>query len=535
MALTFVRLKLALLAASFKRSAQQAIGFALGIVFLIPVSIGAAVWLSGTEAAHAPGLLAALGTALIIGWGLMAPFAFGTDETLDPARLRTAPLRPRTLVIGLLAASAIGLAPVVTFLLLAGAGIAVARAGGPFGWAIGLVALVAQLTLCLLLSRAMVTWLADKLRSRRGRDLVMVGVTAIGPLAAVLAQIWVRTEADVDLRETVAGVGEAVSLLPTAWAARAAEAAAAGQALAALGWLAGVAALLLLCLAWWARTLEHAVASGGTASVSQGGLHLEPRALAQLLPEGPIGAACARELRSWSREPQRRIGMLLVSLAAVVAIGAGILTAAGFSPAAPLAELPPEVALVTVGITLVVGLQALNLLGADRGGIWLPLMAGRLRTELIGKHLAITLLAVVPATVAAVGFALATGGWVYVPLSAAAGLVGLAPVLAVGAVSSILAPYPLPDSPTGLSGGSQGQGCATMIGQMIAMLASGIVLAPAAALVAAAVFLEGPWVLPALIFVPIYAVAIWWGGVVAGSAMGSSQRERVITTLSTRP
>src|SRR5437762_2773032 len=109
----FVRLKLRLLRNGLRSGWQRTLGLVLGTAFALPIALGGFVALSvGGRHADAAQPLAVLGfTGLFVAWITLPVIGFGTDETLDPARLATFPLTRRHLITGLLASSFIGIAP----------------------------------------------------------------------------------------------------------------------------------------------------------------------------------------------------------------------------------------------------------------------------------------------------------------------------------------------------------------------------------------------------------------------------------------
>src|SRR5206468_12947289 len=102
--------------------------------------------------ASAVSLVVLLVAVLGLGWAVMPLFFPSGDETLDPTRLVMLPLRPQPLVRALLAASLVGIGPVFTLVVLLGSVIAVARGGAAY--AVGVVAVVLGLLVCVALARA---------------------------------------------------------------------------------------------------------------------------------------------------------------------------------------------------------------------------------------------------------------------------------------------------------------------------------------------------------------------------------------------
>ena len=57
------------------------------------------------------------GSLVVVGWAVVPVLAFGVDETLDPARFATLPVRARDLVPGLTVAGALGVPGIATALV----------------------------------------------------------------------------------------------------------------------------------------------------------------------------------------------------------------------------------------------------------------------------------------------------------------------------------------------------------------------------------------------------------------------------------
>ena len=148
-----VRLKLSLLRNGLKQSGGRRAAY---IVSAVAVVLFGALQLLGLIAlhgnAHALSVVTLLVAVLALGWAVMPLFFPSGDETLDPTRLVMLPLRPRPLVRALLAASLVGIGPLFTLLMLAGSVIAVAHGGAAY--AVGVLAVVLGLLVCVALARA---------------------------------------------------------------------------------------------------------------------------------------------------------------------------------------------------------------------------------------------------------------------------------------------------------------------------------------------------------------------------------------------
>jgi ABC-2 type transport system permease protein len=109
MARLLVQLKLRLVGNALRSSTPAQVSFIISTVFAALVAIGT-FWLL----AQLRFLTASVDLTTVIfgifalGWLIAPIFAFGLDGTLDPATMALYPLRTRQLVVGLLAASAVG-------------------------------------------------------------------------------------------------------------------------------------------------------------------------------------------------------------------------------------------------------------------------------------------------------------------------------------------------------------------------------------------------------------------------------------------
>lgn len=475
MARVLLRLKLALVASSLKQGWQALAGTLVAVLVVLPAALAAAVLVTVgarlAEAGVAGDLLVVGFTALVLGWLLGPVAAFGMDETLDPVRLRLLPVRARALVPGLALASLVGVPGVACVLLLLGVVGGFAPPGPGLVLVVGGVA--AELALCVLGGRALVTVLSGQLRSRRGRDatatlsaVVIAGLVAVAQLPN-LANIGVIDEGPDGVTiggdaspltdragDAVGGVAHVLSFLPPGWAARAVSAGAQGDLVAGLAWLAGAVLVAVACGAAWARALERQLVDGaeGGTGTSLDAAPLAPRLL-RALPATPVTASAAKELRYFGRSPQLRAQLLPSVVLATLGIGAGAFVADD-----------PRTVLAAAAPVLLLGFAALNLFGGDRGAFQLVLLAVRdTRAELLGRDLAVACLVTPFALAAALVLASVTGGWAWVPVALALAAAVLGVSLGVGDVVSVLAPIPLAERSTNVFASSTGAGCATVV------------------------------------------------------------------------
>ncbi len=520
MARLFAALKLRLLRNGLRRSPQRIVGLVLALCVVVPVGGLAFVGLAALRG-H-PAISTEVGvlvfTALTVGWTLLPLLAFGADETLDPARLALLPLSRRELMSGLLVASAVGVPALGTSVVLAGA--LVGLTGGPGSIAVGVVAIVLELGLCLALSRAVTSALAGLLRSRRGRDLSVV----VGALLAVSVQVANLTLQRV-LRSTspasILSVARELRWTPPGLAAAAVGAARTGRYSAALAELALVAGSVVLLLLWWHRTLARAsttvdrsTSTSTSTATSRSARRRRPRpGTAAALPDrvlhGRAGAVAAKELRYMWREPRRK-----TSWASALLIGALLPVTSAIRGAG----LHPVAVFAVCSVALFAGLQSFNTLGLDGAALWINVTSTGSSddavADLAGKNLAIAVVAVPALGVLGLGLAALTGGWRLLPAALGIGAAVLGAALAVGNVLSVRAPYPIPDRATAaFAAQGTGRGCLVGLLSLVGLLAVAGLVVP---VVAAAVGLR--LALPTVAGVLTLVVGIGYG---AAASWGS--------------
>lgn len=535
MARLLVRLKLALLASSLKRGWQQKFGLLVGVVYMVPVAIAAAIGLGffgrAVPVEAAKPVLVLLFVVLWVLW-LVAPLlAFGLDETLDPSRLRLLPLRAPQLVVGLAVASLVGIAPLGTVIALLG----VPAGFAPLGP--GLVLVVggtfAELALCVVGARALVTWLSPKLRSRRGRDVTALLGGALALVVAALAQIpnlltnVLDVEGDQVLataeRSLAAGVA-VISFTPPGWAGRAVSAGAEGDLLEGLGWLA-LACAAVAGLGWvWSRALARALVGGDevTGEVHGADQSLAPVAL-RFLPAGHVAAATWKEVRYLTRVPELRATLFFPV----------VLTVAGTVAIMLLPALRrPEVVLAAPAAAVLLSFAAVNSFAADRGAVWLLVVASDdARADLLGKNLALAAVSLPLVVIAALGLAAATGGWALVPSALALGVVVLAVSCGVGNVASVVAPAPMPERSGNAFAGQANTGVVQALRSMLAIAIEGALSAPpVVALILTALFAP-VWQVAAVPFALAWGAGVLWLGLRTGAARLSAKGPEFVAAL----
>src|SRR5689334_5145708 len=225
--------------------------------------------------------------------------------------------------------------------------------------------------------------------------------------------------------------------------------------------------------------LGSAGTSGGKRHVVDGSTPvgaLYPRLL-RGLPKTRFGALVAREVRYWWRHPRRRAGLISL-LAASVVIPFGLRI--GTSSPGGGGGFPLPIGMLFAGVF--VGLVLANQFGNDATAYSLHLLSGVPGgVELRSRALALTLLTAPLLAAGAVGAAWFTHGLDELPGALGTGAASLGVSIGVAGLTSVLAPYALPDSPNPFavnSGGATSKGLLSFVSMIAALiLASPLVIA----------------------------------------------------------
>ncbi len=491
----FVRLKLRLLRASLRRPARLVLvilGLAVGV--LTVGLLGVSLFVFRDEPRTAAALGALIAAVLALGWATVPIAAFGVDETLDVGRLALLPIRRERLLTGLLAAAFLGVAPILTVLLVGVAVAAVVYSAAAVPVAVVAFALLSAM--CLLLGRLTTSALSRLLRSRRGRDLaVLVGLLVV--LAAQLPRLLVQ---NLDERR-LQSIGDVLRWIPPGAAIQAvadASAGAWGPALAGLLYAAATVAALLV--GWY-------VALGAALTVVDASTE-RPRTrrrpgLIGLLPGGRLGAVAGKELRYAWRDPRLKFSWLQMMV-----FGAAV-------PAFSLLHSGGRFAPLVVGMfsALLVSSLGFNQYGPEGSAFWLSIVVTGTerdaRTDLAGRNTATTLVVGIWVLLASSALAVVTGTPSAVPLALGAGAAVLGAGLATGGLLSVLAPYPVPDQPgAAFAGPGAGRGCLAglfwLLGSAVTAVASAPVWLPALV-----------WGDRAVVVLGVFAGGLGWGALLA--------------------
>ena len=479
MVATVVRLKLRLLANTMSREVWRVILFVLGLLWalsMLPGVIGGARWLSWQPVEVQSSALVVVGSVLLLGWTVIPVLMFGADETVTPRKFAVLGPDPRRLAPALAVAATLSVPALFTGLVCLASVLVWRGYGGPTT-AVALASGAAAFATCVLASRIATAFATRLLSTRRARELAGV----LGGLAVLCAVPIVISLGSLGLEgalERLPGLATALSFTPfgAAWAAPAA--AAAGAWLGALGHVllawGFVGAGMLVWIAQVDRLLVDPPSTVGTARRRADAF------LAGADGSGPTTAArmtlaiARRALRYWVGDPRYLASLastlLMPLLIALLLAVVGLSSVSGAVLVAPL-------------VAGAVGWGRHNDTAFDGTAFWLHVSAGVPGVvDRAGRVIALSVWALPLVGVIAGGGVWLADRWDMLPatLGLALGLYGAG--LGVAMVSSVLLPYPAPragDSPFATETGSVG---ASLVAQLVATVATGVLAAPVAIL-----------------------------------------------------
>ncbi|MER6423460.1 transporter [Streptomyces sp. NPDC001137] len=463
----FVRLKLSLLRNGLRQSGGRRAAY---VVSAVVVVLFGALQLLGLIAlhgnSHALSVVALVVSVLALGWAVMPLFFPSGDETLDPTRLVMLPLRPRPLVRALLAASLVGIGPLFTLLLLAGSVIAVAHGGAAY--AVGVLAVVLGLLVCVALARAVAAANIRLLTSRKGRDLAVLSglVIAVG---AQLVNFGAQRLGSSGLSQ-LDPVADVLKWLPPASAIGAVDSVSDGSYGVAALQLALTLAALTLLLAVWSRHLTRLMTSpdGSTLQAAEPAARERTTGgLARLLPAGRTGTVMERSLRYIWRDPKTKAAWVTsLAIGLIVPVfnalqGTGSIYFACFAAG-------------------MLGIQMYNQFGQDTSAFWMVATtissAHDAYVELRGRALALLVITLPYATLVTVLTTAMLGDWPRLPEVLGLSFALLGAMLATGAWTSARFPYSIPQE--GYKNVAPGQAGLAWISILGGMVSAALLSAP---------------------------------------------------------
>ena len=509
-----LRLKLALLRNSLRRSTMQIVGLAIGALYGLGILGMVLVGLValGTQGPETIGVVTVLaGAALFLGWLIIPVVAAGLDMTLDPARFTTYAIPMRSLLAGLSLSSFIGIPGAIT--LLASVGTAAAWWRHPLGAVAALVCGALAALTCIVASRAVTAASASLASSRRFKDLsgvvLLVPLIFLGPIVAGV------TAGVKDFKDYLPSLAGTLSWTPlgAVWAVPADVAGALwGQATAKLA----IALATAAALAWiWKACLQRALvtpAYSGSRRRSAGSM-----GFFRLFPATPAGAVAARSMTYWFRDPRYSAGLVIAPLLPLVLVFAGSRAAGG-------GMLGTTLALGGVLAAFLVVWSISSDISYDNTAFALHVASGVSgAADRSGRALAAGSLAVVPGVVYAVVGTGIAGTWALLP--AVLGLILGAVGSGLGLASVFSARFtmnaPLPgDSPLK---SKPGNNFPTMLIQLAGFAGVGVLMVPETVLAAVAMSTNRPvlgWIALAA------GVTLGTVSLMAGLRLGARQFDR---------
>ncbi|MET8688546.1 transporter [Streptomyces sp. NPDC004732] len=470
--LTLVRLKLSLLRNGLRQSTGRRTAYIASVTVAL---LFAALQLLGLIAlrgnTHAATVCVLLVGVLALGWAVMPLFFPSGDETLDPTRLVMLPLRPRPLVRALLVTSLVGIGPLFTLCLAAGAAIALAH--GAAAAVTGVLAVALTLLVCVALARAVAAANIRLLTSRKGRDLAVLS----GLVIAVGAQVvnFGAQKLGSSGLSTLDPAADVVRWIPPSAALGAVDSVSEGKYATAAAQLMLTAAALLALLALWQHSLTRLMTTpdGSTLAAAEPdkGTSRTSGALGGLLPAGRTGTVMERSLRYVWRDPKTKaawvtslaIGLIVPLFNALQ--GTGSVYFACFAAG-------------------MLGVLMYNQFGQDTSAFWMVAMTisstRDAYVELRGRALALLLITLPYAALVTVLTTALLGDWPALPEVLGLSFALLGAMLATGAWSSARFPYSIPQE--GYKNVAPGQAGLAWISIFGGMVAAALLCAPVLAL-----------------------------------------------------
>ena len=525
----FARLKMRLLVNAAVRSGRARAGLVVLSLALAGSMLSFVVVIAdAAQSADGGPRFAVAFTTMWIAW-IGLPFLLGgIDDAVDPDRLADLPLRRSEVALGTLVAASIGVLPAATAVGLLGMVITLSiRNPASAGFVV--VVAVGQFALCVVASRLVATVLTRASRSRRGRDAGVILATAVS------SGLWMAMQALPMASQRVRA--DITTVL--AWTPSGALGLAAYDATFSRFEMASARLLLVVVVVfamgwWWTAEIAKSMSSRRSGAMSR-----VPRRSAFLTrhrkgpsstgrtrrARGPINhpvfVVVRKELRYLLRSPYRRASLLV-----------GCLFGAPFVLLQSMrvnAEMLPPVAAAPIALLFGIAISH-NLLGLDASSLWMELGTGvRLRHLLLGRALAASPTLVAPVWVAALLTVAVRGdATALVPTLALAVLAAGVP-LGVGALISVVVPFPVADdsSPFGNQSAMTGRGCLVGLVHAVGLIIATVLLSP----VFAFAVMRGSVDLPTVVGCAIWSAVVLFSGTWLGERFSDRRPGALAETI----
>lgn len=464
-----LRLKLALLANSAKRSAWFLLGqivaalYALGLLLIFTIGM---VSVRGISLEFWELTFVLGGAVVVMAWTVVPLLAFGLDSTLDPARFATFSVPRWRLLIGVGLSGLLGIPGVLTVLGLAVAALVWLPNVGAVLAAV--LSVVLALITCVAGSRAATTALAPLLSSRRFREIS--GVLAVLPIL-LIGPIFLQSErATRDGLDAIPDIVEIISWTPfgAAWAV--AVDVSHGQWGRATAHGAIALATVVGVLLVWDHFLQRALVTPPSAAARDSkrklGMGLFGRSVTT-----PVRAVAARCLTYWLRDV-RYIG----NLTAVPIVPVAMFLLSGGSTNVLLY-------LMTPAVVFLMGWAISADIAYDSTAFALHVSTGvRGFTDRAGRVLAVSVLTAPVAAVLLVGAAWYTGAWHGLPTAIGLTVGVFLSSVGLASVASARFIYAVPKPGDGPFSTPQGSAMANLVIQTLAWLVLLALITPEVAL-----------------------------------------------------
>ena len=480
LALVFASLKTRLLINAARRSGRARAGLAVLSLALGGSMLSFVVVIADAARQADGGLRFAVAfTTMWIAW-IGLPFLLGgIDDAVEPDRLAELPLHRSEIALGTVVAASIGVLPAATAVGLMGMVVTLSRRN-PGATAFVVIVAIGQFALCVLGSLLIATVMTRASRSRRGRDAGVILATAVS------SGLWMAMQtlplASAQTRSTITTV---LAWSPSGALGLAAHDATFSRFAISSSRLVFVLAVVSAIAWWWTAELAKSMGSRRSGATSRA-----PRRAALLAgnsgktasPEtarrarGPINhpvfVVVRKELRYLLRSPYRRASLLVSCL-----FGAPFVLLQSMRVDA---QMLPPVAVAPIALLFGIAISH-NLLGLDASSLWIELGSGiRLRHLLLGRALAASPSLVAPVWVAALLTVVVRRDATALVPTLVLSVVAAGVPLGVGALISVLVPFPVADdsSPFGNQSAMTGRGCLVGLVHAVGLIISVILLSP---------------------------------------------------------
>ena len=501
-----LRLKLAIMANSFRRSPVQLLGLLISLGYCIAATIAISVGfhlLGSVGIGLATDVAVVAGSLITLGF-MLVPLAFGADDTLDPRAfslygLSNTKLAGALFVVALLGLPSIAIASIAIAQVTTWSSNSVAAVVASIGATLIVVT-------CVLAARVSTSLAAFSLHSTRARVATRLAALAILASAAPLAVVVFFVDWNRDGQHILSAFAEFAAWTPlgAAWSAPAEAAAGhAGLAVVKIAISVGFVGVLWLV---WRGLLEWMIRSPGRPDPARrsAGLGWFAR-----MPHTPTGAVAARIVTYWLRDSRYHTSLYAIPVAPAIFVAA--LAVAGV-PWNVLALIPVP------AMCLFLSWLIHNDVATDNSAIWLHISSSvRGSSDRFGR--------IVPALM--IGIPLIAAGapvsaWLSGDPSVLPSLIGVSASALLGGLgisSMISARFPYPTTRPGDSPFAQPQASGTASGliQSVAFFATLIITLPSIAFAIFGLISGGEWPIISLLVgigvgVAVLVLGIFVGG-----------------------